>query len=567
MSDENNSQKEQSEAERFAVEPSARLSDACIWKLLEDFYRSASVSAWEQVPFYVTSNPFIAGTYADIILAFLSDYSQELNLEQPLYVVEMAAGSGCFSFYLLKELKKRLQYFERLRKLRLRYIMTDFTPNIVQTWQKSEKFRPFVNEGLLSFGLFRPEDDAQILCCAEEEAGFDGEVLLGKGMSANPLIAIANYFFDSIKQDAFQIQDGKLMEVRHTFYCKRDPESSDAVKLENLSKSETYHQVPVDYYDDHRLNDVLKNYCQEFENASILFPLGPLKCIANLQEISDNNLVLISSDKGYTRADHVSGLYEQPYVAHDVTFSYSVNFDAIRRYFAALGGVTLTTSDDSLTISTAVSYLLKQNHYQIENSRYVFAERVDRLNPSNYLHGMQVLITESETTKSNDILRACLGYVQLSNCDPRAFCMVAPRLYAALETITSAQERRLLEVLERVSENVYSGLQYYNAHYWAGKMYYHFDRYDDALKSFTDAIATFGESTVVFCFMGCCYEMKLDYEKSIHCYNESLRLDPSYEYAEAGIKRVNGYILEKQPKRSPNIVWLGERRTTNRCLS
>lgn len=535
---------EQDNSEIVCIEEQARLYDSCIWTVLEEYYKKASISAWNQIPFYPTSNPFIAEVYADIILAFLTDCREELNYNEPVYILEMAAGSGCFSYYLLRELVVRRKYFSQLEKLKLQYIMADFTEDNPRSWQDNPKLKPFVEEGLLKFGVFRPQDDLVVRQCPVEGAT-TSDVLLDRSLCLNPLIAIANYFFDSIKQDAFQIQDGKLKEVRHTFNCKRDPESPELLRFDTIQKTESYRDANHNYFADQRMNNVLTSYHHDFDNASIIFPSGAFHCISNLLQISNERLVLISSDKGFTDRNYVKGLREQPFVAHHGVFSYSVNYDAIRRYFEALGGISLNTSDDNLSVSTAVNFLLKGSRSTLDQSKYFFAEKVDRQNIINYMYFMQDLMTEVEPKKSNEILRACLGFVQLCNYDPIAFCLAAPRIYFALETLNTHQEKHLQEILKRVIDNFYSVQQQYDVFYWAGRIYYGMNRLDEALKSFADSLLAFGESSSTLYYMAACYEVRKDYKTALRIYNDTLRLEPSCEYTLAGIKRVEAVLAQK----------------------
>lgn len=44
------------------------LAQALIWTELKDFYAREGVAAWDQqVPFYATSNPYLADAYAAIL--------------------------------------------------------------------------------------------------------------------------------------------------------------------------------------------------------------------------------------------------------------------------------------------------------------------------------------------------------------------------------------------------------------------------------------------------------------------------------------------------------------------
>ncbi len=541
----------------YVLEENKLLSESKIWTLLEQYYETASIAAWNEIPFYPTSNPFIAETYAELILAFLRDYLPRLDLSKPVFIVEMAAGSGCFSFYLMKELCRLMEYFSALKQIDLRYVMADFTVNNVQSWMVSEKLRPFAERGLLHFGVFRPETDRAIKKCslkAVEAEGSDSvelsvstdEILLEKGTTSNPVIAIANYFFDSIKQDAFQIHDGKLKEVRQTFHYVPNPADPESLKFDDLIKAESCRDASYDYYSDPRLNTVLKSYQAEYQNASILFPLGAFSCISNLLEISDNSLVLISSDKGFADAAYIEGLREQPFLPHHGVFSYSVNYDAIDRYFSALGGKTMVTSDDNLSIATAMSICVRdQADANLEQTVHVFGERVDRHNNCNYLYFLQDLLTELEPTKSEkptEILRACMGYIQLCNYDPVVFCLAAPRVYMSLEGINVLQEQRLLEIIERVRDNFYSVQQQYDVFYWIGRILYGLNRIDGALSAFSDSLLTFGASSSSTYYIAACYEVKKEFENAFRYYEDTLKLEPSCSYTQDGLKRVKAAL-------------------------
>lgn len=526
------------------IEENKRLSDSIIWKMVQQFYDRASLTAWNEVPFYPTSSTYIAETYAELILAFLRDYYRHLQFDDPLYIVEMGAGTGCFSFYLLRELQKKIGYFRNLKRLRLRYIMTDGGQHVVHSWSKIDKLRPFVDEGVLSFGLFRPDEDMQIVSPPQATAGGQPAVLLSNGQSTNPVIAIANYFFDSLKQDAYQIQDRSLKEVRHSFFCA-GPYAESQVDFNRWHRTESYEPVSVDYYDDPQLNRILKKYCKRFDNASFLFPLGAFNCVRNLRNISNDNLLLLSADTGVTDESRLEGRHEQPFSVQGSggTFAYRVNYDALRKLFEELGGTSLNTQDNSLSVCTAANYLLKYRDVALEESRYYFRERVDKQNPANYLFFLQDLFERVELAGSKESLRACLGYIQLCNFDPHAFCVVAPIILFALEAITPSLEVQLLTVVKRVQDNFYSIQQRCDVFYWAARLYSGLGRMSQARQSFADSLAVFGESSASLYYLADCYEQQQAYAAALDHYQQALRLEPDCKDTQAAIERVSAYMI------------------------
>lgn len=519
------------DADQVVLDREKRLSESVIWRMLEHFYDTASISAWNQIPFYPTSNPFIAESYAELIVAFLKDYRAHLNAAEPVYIVEMASGSGCFSFYLLQDLQAKLAYFEDLQSLPLKYVMTDFTENNVRSWQQNPGLQPFVQSGLLEFAVFRPDSDEQIIT---RPSGLK----IARDHVHNPIITIANYFFDSIKQDAFQIQGGALKEVRHTFTCPSEKMPTEGYpRFDTLVKTETYHEALDNYYQDPTLNLVLDRYRKIFSDASVLIPLGAFDCLKNLRAMSGDNLVLISSDKGFTDESYMKGCREQTFLTHHGIFSYSVNYDAIKKYFELSGGCGFTTSDDNLSVSTAANYLLK-HPVKLEESRFYFQEKIDKQNLANYLYFLQDILTSLKPEKANEILRACLGYIQLSNFCPIVFCLAAPRIYAAIETINYYQQQRLLELMPKVRAKFYSVQQQFDVFYWIGRMYYGMDMYDAALQAFQESADIFGPSSSSLYYIAACNEVKGKYDTALKHYEETLQLEPDCQYTKSGIERV-----------------------------
>ncbi len=56
------------------LEEGVKLSDSLIWHLQNVSYAEAGPEAWTKgVPFYITSNPYIARAYAQVFLGFLRD--------------------------------------------------------------------------------------------------------------------------------------------------------------------------------------------------------------------------------------------------------------------------------------------------------------------------------------------------------------------------------------------------------------------------------------------------------------------------------------------------------------
>ena len=303
------------------LQQGVRLSQSKLWDILLNYYASQGINAWKNnVPTFITSSAYCADGYAEAVVAFLKDYYGRLDLSKPVYIVEMATGTGRFSFHLLRELECKLSCFSALQGIDLRYVMTDFTESNVQFWQSHIRLQPYIESGKLDFAVFNPlEEHALRLVVSGLE--------LNSESMQNPLIAIGNYFFDSTPVDNFQVEDHCLQEGLVTL--KRNLEVSTPESEPHISQIELefeYRALPdPEYYEDAELNAILSHYCSVFEKGNLLFPIGAFDVVRNLRKLSNDRLVLLSSDKGFTNADKMMVRDRHDFSIHDGTFSYMVN--------------------------------------------------------------------------------------------------------------------------------------------------------------------------------------------------------------------------------------------------
>jgi SAM-dependent MidA family methyltransferase len=90
------------------LEAPVRFSQSKIWAMQQAYFKQTGIDAWRnaQVTHYITSNPFIARKYANMIMAFFADRRRLGKTDEKVYLLELGAGSGRFSYHLLKELEQ-----------------------------------------------------------------------------------------------------------------------------------------------------------------------------------------------------------------------------------------------------------------------------------------------------------------------------------------------------------------------------------------------------------------------------------------------------------------------------
>jgi hypothetical protein len=195
-----------SDSPGHVLEAGKRLSESLLWRLQKSFFAVTGATAWSRgiVPHYVTSNGWIAGAYARVVLGWLRDVTAAglLDPGHPVYLLELGCGSGRFGYHFLARLLDLLGR-SSLRGVTLRYVLTDFTESNLAPLRSHPALQPWIEEGILDFAGFDATGGEEIRL---ERSG----TVLGAGTLVNPLVnplvVIANYVFDGVPQDAFAIR-------------------------------------------------------------------------------------------------------------------------------------------------------------------------------------------------------------------------------------------------------------------------------------------------------------------------------------------------------------------------
>lgn len=196
------------EESRCVLEDFVQCSQSHLWKLMMSFYDRKGVESWSQgiVPHFITCNSFIGSSYAKVLHGYIRDASRlkKLNYDEPLYIIELGAGSGKFSYFMLKALYEMREVCD-FPFNKIVYVMTDFTENNFKFWKSHPSLKVFFEMGVLDAGIFDAVNDDKI------NLFFSGKVI-SRGSCVNPVCVVANYLFDTLYHDIFQVDGGLLKE-------------------------------------------------------------------------------------------------------------------------------------------------------------------------------------------------------------------------------------------------------------------------------------------------------------------------------------------------------------------
>jgi tetratricopeptide (TPR) repeat protein len=517
------------ESAEFVLEESQRLSNSLVWRAQRDFYDRRGDQAWlaDRIPSYATSNALIARSYARVVSGFLRDCAGASpplgppDPKAPLYILEIAAGSGQFGFLFLKKLLALHRELPVLANLPFRYVyvMTDLVPANVQAWRSRDLFKPFLEAGVLDFATFDLERDQQITLV------HSGETLSADTLH-NPLVLIANYVFDTTAQDAFWVTEGELQEgLVTTTSSRREEAAPDPEMLDRLTTRYERRPVGDEYYEDEAMNRVLDAYRTRLGNTSFLFPIGALKGIRNLMHLAGGRLLLLSGDKGYTHEDELITRGDPYMTRHAAAFSMMVNYHAIGLYFRERGGLALHSAsrDKRLKVS---AFLMGAPDSMFTETRSAFHEAIDGFGACEYC-ALAAGIRKELPAPSLDVL---LALFKLGEWDPYLIYHFAGPLADQAKKASGPARRELVQALQQAWDHFYPMDK--DLPFELGRIYASLDRPLEALHFYLESVRLYKDHHVTLFNAGLCLYSLHRPQEALTLMERALQLREGYAPAE-----------------------------------
>ncbi len=528
----------QTEDATFVLERGKRLSDSLVWGLQRSFYSRRGEQAWltDRIPYYITSNPFIARAYVQVVLGWHQDCAAAeapagpLDRSAPLYTLELAAGSGRFAFLFLKKLQQLLREPPAFDGPPVCYVMSDLAPANVAAWRANERLKPFVEAGLLDFAVFDLERDREL------ELLHSGRTLSAATLR-NPLAVVANYTFDTTAQDVFWVKEGVLQEGLVTVASSRREESlADPEVLQRVSTRYELRPARRDYYEDEAMNRVLAGYAGRLGDTSFVFPVGALKGINNLISLSGGRLLLLSGDKGYSHEDELVGRGDPQLTLHaGQCFSMMVNYHAIGLYFRERGGFArhTATRDKRLKVS---AFQLGGSEPEFLRTGSAFRQALAGFGPCEY-YALVAAVRKELKAPSLDLMLALL---KLADWDPHLLHDFAASLAEQVKKAPPGLRQELVQGLQKGAELFYPMDQ--DLPFELGRLYAALDRPADALRCYLESLRLYKDHPATLFNAGLCFYRLQRPREALELMEKALQLKEGYAPAREWRLRIQGEL-------------------------
>ena len=432
----------------ISLEGPTRLSHSLLWKLQKKAYTEFGPAAWttKGVPSYVTSNPLVARSYAQVILGYIRDCLPTLDRNEPFYIFDLGAGTGRFGYLFLKNLQHTLAQL-KIEEVKIRYVMTDIAPANIAFWRGHPYLQPLIKEEVLDFAFYQ-HDDTQPLKL--ELSG----IVLTPDTVKNPMAIIGNYFFDTIPQDLFKVENGKILEGRIALGMKENEttlnlSSHDPHVINHLVSTFDYAPIPSleKYYPySEELLPILKRYAQTLEGIPFMFPEGAFTVIRYFKALSGGRLLLLAGDQGKVSEKQLK-VQPDPFLALHGSFSIGVNYHAIAQYFRNLGGATFFTTfaNPSLVVTCSV---LGGKREEFLETQLAFEQHIDRFEPNDYF----TLVNYTEKEWAFPSLDFIFLLLKIGQWDPANFNLFFERIRTELKTANEETKEQFTEVVTCVAK-------------------------------------------------------------------------------------------------------------------
>lgn len=480
------------------------MSQSLLWNLQKDAYTQFGIQAWgkHRVPFYITSNCFTAKCYAYVVMGYIRDIVNQgaVDPAHPIHIIDLGAGTGRFGYFFLVELMRFLET-SSLKHIKIRYVLTDISEDNMAFWLKHPLMKPFFERGVLDYAYFEHSQTEPLHLRLSNE-------VLSKENVVNPMVVIANYFFDTIPHDLFRVKDGVLEEGKVILTAKKNEGDAAEVNIHDpaiinqLKCQYTYSPVEnSNYYADARLNVILEEYRKEFNDCTFLFPIGGLQSINAFVDHSSGRMMLLSGDHGAC-SDQQLQEGGEPQLALHGSFSFGVNFNAITRYFRSLGGFSHTAFTD--TVFGVVACVLGKKAVDYPELNLAFQEQMFHYEPRDYWK----LVSQAEDKWKTPTMEHMIIVLKLGNSDSMSFQAFFNRIREVLPSASDRQKQQLYELIKRTKVYFYpvneeSGNFILNM----GVLLYDLHHHRDSLEFFEYALEITGPNATVLKNMAICHRV------------------------------------------------------------
>lgn len=479
----------------FPIEAKKPFAESLIWQLNQDYYKNKGIDAWRkgEVPHNLTSSSMVGKTYAELIFAFLKDLANKGQIQHTVYILELGAGHGRLAFHILKHLEQLKAKFN-IDLPPYCYVLSDIAEDNLSFFQNHPQFQSYLEKGLLDVAYFNAMDSKEIDLRHSKRKITSNDL-------EQPLLVLANYFFDSIPNDLFHLKDRVISECWLALDSKVDPAGLDeATLLKALETNYSMKPMKTPFYEEAILNEILEEYRQSLFNTYLFFPQKGLQCLENIEALSKKGMVVISMDKGGHEIRGLENKKDPDMVTHGGSFSFLVNYHALGAYCEKKGGIANFPSDSNNSIEVACLMFLPDSESYTQTSK-AYQKYVNDYGPDDF----NTLKNFSYKHVERMSLEEIIGLLRLGAYDSTLFNNFLPRIKQVSKEVSYNQRTALADTMNATWNMYFTLNEAKDLAFEIGGMFYQLGYYQPALNYFQLSTNQYGQTADGFYNQALCY--------------------------------------------------------------
>ncbi|MEL7220720.1 MAG: SAM-dependent methyltransferase [Bacteroidota bacterium] len=482
------------ENKSYLIEELKPFADSLIWQLSRDYYQQTGLDAWSSgaVPHHVTSNARVGKTYAELIFAFLKDLATKGQSQETVYIVELGAGHGRLAFHILKHLE-RLIAEQDLSLPAFCYIISDIVEDNLAFFEEHHQFQAYLQRGVLDVAYF----DAVV---SEELVLRYAQKTLQTASLEQPVLAIGNYFFDSLPNDLFRVDNKKIHRSGLRLEMSEDPQDMGVANLLKYLSIHCEDLPPSAFqYQNKDWNTLLEVYRQKLTQTYLFFPRVGLTCLEHLSALSTSGLLLLTMDKGYQHIKELDRIHQPDMVIHG-SMSFAVNYHAFRSICEQEGGLVYFPDFSNPNLQMGCMLFLKDGETYLQ-TKAAYQHQVNDFGPSDFNGFKKFAYKHIETITLPEVI----GLIRLGAYDATLFVNFLPRLKVLLQRITYSERLLLAQSMHAVWDTYFSINEGDDLAFEMAGIFYKLGYYQDALDYFAHSVQEYGSTPDAYYNQILCY--------------------------------------------------------------
>lgn len=404
----------------------------------------------------------------------------------------MGAGHGRLAFHILQHLENRIALSD-VKIPPYCYVLSDIVESNLNFYRDHPQLQDFFNRGILDFAYY----DA----IGGKEIHLRHANLMIRSEDLNqPMIAIANYFFDSIPNDVFIIQNKILSAVSIALHSKVNPHEADAIQLiKHLKLIYQKTALTKPFNKDPLIDELLNEYSQLLTDTHLFFPQKALQCLKNLTDLSSKGLLVLSMDKGFHEIRDLDHKAEPDIIKHG-SFSVWVNYHALGSFCEKLGGKFIFPAYSTFYAEIGCLFFMPDgDSYQETNAAY--QRFINDFGPDDFNSLKKLTYSNILKLKLTEIL----AFIRLAAYDSTFVVKLMPRLKQLAHSVTFTERKRIAQTLRQVWHYYFDINESDHLAFNIAGLFYELGFHQEALDFYAHATISTGKKVDIFYNQILCY--------------------------------------------------------------